>query len=77
VTPSRRHPFAVLGLVLPLAAFTVAPASAATSTAVHHKTVKHSVVAATHKVTVHHKPAVHRTTHRTVTHHATRKVAAS
>ena len=32
MTPSRRHLFALLGLVLPAAAFAAAPASAATST---------------------------------------------
>ena len=37
MTPSRRHLFALLGLVLPVAAFTASPVAAATSSAVHHK----------------------------------------
>ena len=41
MTPSRRHLFALLGLVLPVAAFTAAPVAAATSSAVHHKSHSH------------------------------------
>ena len=37
MTPSRRHLFALLGLVLPVAAFTASPVAAATSSTLHHK----------------------------------------
>jgi hypothetical protein len=72
VTPSRRHLFAVLGLVLPLAAFTVSPAVAATSSAVHHKSHTHHV-SASHKATAHHS-SVHNAVHHT-THHTAKPIA--
>lgn len=75
--PSRRHLFALLGLVLPVAAFTVSSASAATSSVVHHKSAKHHVVAASHKVTPHHASSVRHVSHRTTTHRSAHKVAAS
>ena len=37
MTPSRRHLFALLGLVLPVAAFTASPVSAATSNSMQPK----------------------------------------
>jgi hypothetical protein len=77
VTPSRRILFASLGLVLPVAAFTAGPASAATSTAVHHKSTRHHVAAVSHKVTTHHVSHVHHVVHHTTTHHVTHKVTAS
>lgn len=65
MTPSRRHLFALLGLALPIAAFTASPASAASSlnqkphkthaTASHKAKPKH---ATTHRVS-------HRTKHQT------------
>ena len=76
MTPSRRHLFALLGLVLPVAAFTAGPASAATSTAVHHKSVRHHVATASHRVTTHRVVHVHRVVHHT-TRHATHRVTAS
>ena len=66
MTPSRRHLFAVLGLVLPLAAFTVSPAVAATSSTVQHKSHTHHA-SASHKATSHHS-SVHSASHHT-THH--------
>ena len=50
MTPSRRHLFALLGLVLPIAAFTASSAAAATSNAVHHKSHAHHA-SASHKAT--------------------------
>ena len=66
MTPSRRHLFALLGLVLPVAAFTAAPVSAATSSAVHHKSHSHHA-ASSHKAKPHHT-STHNTSHHT-THH--------
>ncbi len=71
MTPSRRHLFALLGLVLPLAAFTASPAFAASSNAVHHKSHAHH---ASHKAKSHHS-SVHHASHHT-THHSP-KVTAS
>ena len=48
MTPSRRHLFALLGLVLPVAAFTASPVAAATSSPVHHKSHSHHA-ASSHK----------------------------
>jgi hypothetical protein len=75
VTTSRRYLYALFGLVLPVAAFTASSASAATSTAVHHKATRHHVSVAVHHVTRHHT-VVHRVSHRT-TRHVAHKVAAS
>jgi hypothetical protein len=75
VTPSRRHLFAVLGLVLPLAAFTVSPAVAATSSAVHHKSHTHHA-SASHKATTPHHSSVHNASHHT-THHTPKPTTAS
>ena len=78
MTPSRRHLFALLGLVLPVAAFTASSASAVTPTVMHHKSSKHHVSAVSHKVTSHHVSPVHHVSHHTtVTHHAAHKVTAS
>ncbi len=65
MTPSRRHLFALLGLVLPIAAFTAAPASAATSNSVHHKSSTHHASTATHKSKSHHASSVHNVSHHT------------
>ena len=66
--PSRRHLFALLGLVLPLAAFTASTASAATSNPVHHKSQSHHASTASHKAKPHHSSSVHN-----VSHHAARQ----
>jgi hypothetical protein len=58
VTPSRSHLFALLGLVLPVAAFTASPVAAATSNSVHHKSHAH------------HASASHKPSHHTSVHHA-------
>jgi hypothetical protein len=72
----RRSLFALLGLVLPVA-FTAAPAAAATSNSVQHKTTHHAT-AATHKAKPQHSSHVqHASHHTTATHHASHKVAAS
>ena len=73
----RRSLFALLGLVLPVA-FTAAPAAAATSNSVQHKTTTHHATAATHKAKPQHSSRVQHTAHHTTTtHHASHKVAAS
>ena len=59
MTSSRRHLFALLGLVLPVAAFTASPVSAATSASTHHKS-KHQV--STHKAKPH-STSTHRASH--------------
>ena len=59
MTPSRRHLFALLGLVLPVAAFTAAPVAAATSSAVHHKSHSHHA-ASSHKSKPHHTSVAQR-----------------
>ena len=64
--PSRRHLFALLGVVLPAVA--AAPAFAATSSPIHHKSSKHHV-SATHKTSKHHHSSVHQASHHT--HHST------
>ena len=64
MTPSRKHLFALLGLALPIAAFTASPGLAATSSPVHHKT--HHASTASHKAKPHHS-SVHN-----VSHHASR-----
>jgi hypothetical protein len=76
VTPSRRHLFALLGLVLPVAAFTAAPVSAATSNSVHHKSHAHHATAASHKAKPHHTSSVHSASHRT-SHQPSHKATAS
>ena len=76
MTPSRRHLFALLGLVLPVAAFVAAPVSAATSGSVHHKSRTHHATAATHKAKPHRTSHVHTASHRT-SHQPSRKAAAS
>ena len=58
MTPSRRHLFALLGLVLPIAAFSATPAAATTSNAVHHKSHAH------------HASASHKAPHHSSMHHA-------
>jgi hypothetical protein len=68
VSPSRRHLFALLSLVLPIAAFTATPASAATSNSVHRKPQTHHVSTASHKSKSHHASAAHN-----VSHHASRQ----
>ncbi len=60
MTSSRRHLFALLGLVLPVAAFTASPAAAATSGSLHNKSHGHH---ASHKTNQRHGGAVHKTTH--------------
>jgi hypothetical protein len=72
VTPSRRHLFAVLGLVLLLAAFTVSPAVAATSSTLQHKSHTHHA-SASHKATAHHS-SVHNAAHHS-THHTAKPIA--
>jgi hypothetical protein len=74
VIPSRRHLFALLGLVLPLAAFTASPAAAATSNALDSKSHTHHATAA-HKGKSHHT-AVHTASHHPP-HHSSHKVTAS
>ena len=66
VTSSRRQLFALLGLVLPVAAFTASPVAAATSNPVHTKS--HSHHSASHKSKSHHSSvsnASHHSTHHT------------
>ena len=75
MTPSRRHQFAVPGLVLALAAFAAAPAMAASSTALHNHKSSHHVSHATHKVKPHHSSSVHNVAHHST--HSTHKVTAS
>jgi len=74
VTSSRSSLFALLGLVLPAAAFIASPASAATSSAVHHKSHTHH--AAVHKTKPHGTSSVHHAAHHT-THQTSHKPAAS
>lgn len=76
MTPSRRYLFALLGLVLPVAAFTATSASAATSNPVHHKSQKHHSASASHKTKSHHASSVHQTSRRTA-HQPSHKSAAS
>jgi hypothetical protein len=76
VTPSRRHLFALIGLVLPVAAFTASTASATTSSALHHKSSGHHTTAAVHKVKPHHVTHVHSVAHHT-THVTPHKPTAS
>jgi len=73
VTPSRRHLFALLGLVLPLAAFTASPAAAASSNAMQHKSHAHHA-STSHKAKPHHSSVSH-ASHKS-SHHAP-KVTAS
>ena len=73
VIPSRRHLFALFGLVLPLAAFTASPAGAATSSTLDQKSHSHHATAA-HKGKPHHT-GVHTASH--PTHHTSHKVTAS
>jgi hypothetical protein len=72
VTTSRRHLFALFGLVLPVAAFTATPAAAATSSSLHHKSSKHHV-SASHKAKPHHS-SVHNASNHT-THHTPKPTA--
>jgi hypothetical protein len=65
VTTSRRHLFALLGLVLPVAAFTASPVSAATSNSMQPKSSTHHASTASHKSKSHHSSSVH-----TASHHA-------
>lgn len=74
MTTSRRHQFAVSGLVLALAAFAAVPALAATSTPINHKT-SHHATHASHKSKGHHSSSVHNVAHST--HHSSHKVTAS
>jgi len=74
VTSSRSSLFALLGLVLPAAAFIATPAMAATSSAVHQKSHTHH--AATHKATPHTSSSVHHATHH-ATPHTSHKATAS
>jgi hypothetical protein len=73
VTPSRRHLFALLGLVLPVAAFTASPVWAATSNAVQPKSSAHH---ASHKSKSHHSSSVHNASHHT-SHQSSHKPTAS
>jgi hypothetical protein len=73
VTTSRRHLFALLGLVLPVAAFTASPVAAATSSPVHHKSHSHHAAAASHKSKPHHT-SVHNASHHS-THHTPKPTA--
>lgn len=70
MTPSRRHLFALLGLVLPVAAFTASPVAAATSSTVHHKPTKHhastSHKAKPHSSVKHASHKTHKATHKPV-----------
>jgi hypothetical protein len=66
VTTSRRHLFALLGLVLPVAAFTASPVAAATSNPVHQKSHSHHA-ASSHKSKSHHT-SVHNASHHTAHH---------
>ena len=75
MTPSRRYLFA-LGLALPIAAFTVSAASAATSSPMHHKTHGHHAVSAVHKGKSHHTMHMHNVAHHTM-HSTPHKPAAS
>jgi hypothetical protein len=72
VTTSRRHLFALLGLVLPVAAFTASPVAAATSSTMHNKSHSHHA-SATHKAKPHHS-TVHTASHHT-THHVPKPTA--
>jgi hypothetical protein len=74
VIPSRRHLFAMLGLVLPIAAFTASPTWAATSNSVHHKS--HHASNASHKAKPHHSSSVHNVSHH-ASHQPSHKSAAS
>ena len=74
MTPSRRQQLALLGLVLPFAAFAASPTMAASSTPLHHKS--HHATHATHKVTPHHSTQIHHASHHT-SHHPTHKVTSS
>ena len=78
MTTMRRSLFALLGLVLPVA-FTAAPAAAATSNSVQHKSTTHHATAATHKTKPQHSSHVQHAAHHTTTtaHHASHKVASS
>ncbi len=77
MTTMRRSLFALLGLVLPVA-FTAAPAAAATSNSVQHKSTTHHATAATHKAKPQHSTHVqHAAHHTTTTHHTSHKVASS
>ena len=60
MTPSRRHLFALLGLVLPVAAFSASPVAAATSSTLHNKS--HSHHASSHKPSKPHHS--HQTSHK-------------
>jgi hypothetical protein len=73
VTPSRRHLFALLGLVLPVAAFTASPVWAATSNTVQPKSSSHH---ASHKSKSHHSSSVHNASHHT-SHQSSHKPTAS
>jgi hypothetical protein len=72
VISSRRHLFALLGLALPVAAFTASPATAATASSLHKKPHGHH---ASHKTSQRHSGSVHHTSHRTP--HRTPKPTAS
>ena len=72
MTPSRRHLFALFGLVLPVAAFTASPVWAATSNPVHHSSSTHH---ASHKSKSHHSSSVHNASHHT--HQTSHKPTAS
>jgi len=74
VTPSRRHLFALLGLVLPVAAFTVSPALAATSAATH-KSHSHHATNTSHKTKAHHSSSVRHVSH--TTHQSSHKAPAA
>jgi hypothetical protein len=76
VTPSRRHLYAVLGLVLPIAAFTASPTLAATSNPVQPKSQTHHASTASHKSKSHHSSSVHNVSHNAA-HQPSHKSAAS
>jgi hypothetical protein len=76
VTPSRRHLFALLGLVLPVAAFTASPTLAATSNSLQPKTQTHHTSTTSHKSKSHHSSSVHNASHHAA-HQPSHKTAAS
>jgi hypothetical protein len=76
VSPSRRHLFALLGLVLPVAAFTASPVWAATSNSLQPKAQTHHASGASHKSKSHHPSSVHNASHHAA-HQPSHKSAAS
>jgi hypothetical protein len=75
VTHSRRRLFALLGLVLPVAAFTAIPADAAVTGKVSHQSSKHHVNASHTAKKKKPHGQVHQAAHRP--RHTTKKVSES